>query len=104
MNCHVALMSLANGKAPGLDGIPVEVEVFQVSFRSGLVPQSCRRAVITLLLKKGDLQDPKNWRPVLLLSGDYKVLSNALALRLREVMPEVVHVDGTYYVPGRLII
>ncbi|KAI3355002.1 hypothetical protein L3Q82_004803 [Scortum barcoo] len=61
-----------------------------------------RRAVITLLPKKGDLQDLKNWRPVSLLCGDYKVLSKALALRLREVMAEVVHVDQTYCVPGRL--
>ncbi|KAI3376771.1 hypothetical protein L3Q82_000367 [Scortum barcoo] len=110
-------MSLANGKAPGIDGIPVEfykafrpvvgedmLEVFQESFQSGFLPQSCRRAVITLLPKKGDLQDLKNWRPVsLLCMGDYKVLSKALALRLREVMAEVVHVDQTYCVPGRLI-
>ncbi|KAI3359013.1 hypothetical protein L3Q82_015397 [Scortum barcoo] len=111
---HVALMSLANGKAPGIDGIPVEfykafwpvvgedmLEVFQESFQSGFLPQSCRRAVITLLPKKGDLQDLKNWRPVSLLCRDYKVLSKALALRLREVMAEVVHVDQTYCVPGR---
>ncbi|KAI3353889.1 hypothetical protein L3Q82_005097 [Scortum barcoo] len=32
---------------------------------------------------------------------DYEVLSKALALRLREVMAEVVHVDQTYCVPGR---
>ncbi|KAI3355008.1 hypothetical protein L3Q82_004797 [Scortum barcoo] len=62
---HVALMSLANGKAPGIDGIPVEfykafwpvvgedmLQVFQESFRSGFLPQSCRRAVITLLPKE----------------------------------------------------
>ncbi|KAI3369168.1 hypothetical protein L3Q82_026127 [Scortum barcoo] len=61
-------MSLDNGKAPGIDGIPVE---FYKAF----------------------------W-PVV---GDYKVLSKALALRLREVMAEVVHVDQTYCVPGRLI-
>uniref|UniRef100_A0A671TWB6 Reverse transcriptase domain-containing protein n=1 Tax=Sparus aurata TaxID=8175 RepID=A0A671TWB6_SPAAU len=113
---RVALMSLDNGKAPGIDGIPVDfyktfwpvvgedmLEVFQESFRSGLLPQSCRRAVITLLPKKGDLQDLKNWRPVSLLCRDYKVLSKALALRLREAMAEVVHVDQTYCVPGRLI-
>ena len=113
---HLALMSIANGKAPDIDGIPVDfykafwpvvgedmLEVFQESFRSGLLPQICRRAVITLLPKKGDLQDLKNWRPVSLLCGDYKVLSKALALRLREVMAEVVHVDQTYCVPGRLI-
>ena len=79
------------------------LEVFEGSFQSGLLPQSCRRAVVTLLPKKGDLQDLRNWRPVSLLCGDYKVLSKALALRLREVMTEVVHADQTYCVPGRLI-
>ncbi|KAI3351506.1 hypothetical protein L3Q82_020350 [Scortum barcoo] len=64
---HVALMNLAKGKAPGIDGIPVD------------------------------------FYKALLAGGDYKVLSKALALRLREVMAEVVHVDQTYCVPGRLI-
>ncbi|KAI3363987.1 hypothetical protein L3Q82_001582 [Scortum barcoo] len=67
---HVALTSLANGKAPGIDGIPVD---FYKAFLDG--------------------------------GGDYKVLSKALALRLREAMAEVVHVDQTYYcVPGRLAV
>nr|BAC82606.1 pol-like protein [Takifugu rubripes] len=113
---YVALMSLANGKAPGIDGIPVEfykafwsvvgkdmLEVFLESWRTGLLPRSCRRAIITLLPKKGDLQDLKNWRPVFLLCGDYKILSKALAIRLREAMAEVIHVDQTYCVPGRRI-
>ena len=66
---HVTLMSLANGKAPGIDGLPVDfcksfwpllgwdmLEVFQDSFQGGRLPLSCRRAVITLLPEKGDLQ------------------------------------------------
>ena len=53
--------------------------------------------------KKGDLQDLKNWRPVSLLCGDYKILSKVLASRLREEMSEVIHVDQGYCVPGRLI-
>lgn len=113
---HTALMSLANEKAPGIDGLPVEfyksfwpvlgedmLEVFQDSLNRGQLPLSCRRAVITLLPKKGDLQLLKNWRPVSLLCGDYKILSKALALRLREVVGEVIHVDQTYCVPGRSI-
>ena len=59
--------------------------------------------MITLLPNKGNLQNLKNWRPVSLLSRDYKVLLKALALRLREVMAEVVHVDQTYCAPSRLI-
>ncbi|KAI3355855.1 hypothetical protein L3Q82_004225 [Scortum barcoo] len=50
----------------------------------GRLPLSCRRAVITLLPKKGDLQELKNWRPVSLLCTDYKIMSKVLASRLRE--------------------
>ncbi|KAI3357946.1 hypothetical protein L3Q82_016322 [Scortum barcoo] len=71
---HAALMSLQNGKAP----------VIMDCLETGRLPLSCRRAVITLLPKKGDLQELKNWRPVSLLCTDYKILSKVLACRLRE--------------------
>lgn len=48
-------------------------------WEEGFLPQSCRRAVLTLLLKKDDLQDIKNWWPDSLLCTDYKVLSKVLA-------------------------
>ncbi|KAK0146916.1 Transposon TX1 uncharacterized protein [Merluccius polli] len=101
---HAALQGMDGGKSPGLDGLPVEfyktfwkelgqdlLEVFNESFRDLTLPLSCRRAVITLLPKKGDLTDIKNWRPVSLLCTDYKILSKALADRLRRVMDEVLH-------------
>lgn len=69
----------------------------------GQLPLSCRRAVLTLLPKKGDLTDIKNWRPVSLLCSDYKLLSKTLALRLSEVIEQVIHPDQSYYVPGRSI-
>ncbi len=64
---------------------------------------SSRRAVITLLPKKGDLLEVKNWRPVSLLCSDYKILSKALANRLAKIIDQVVHPDQTYCVPGRSI-
>ena len=90
---HRATMSLQSGKAPGIDGLPADffksfwdilgqdlLEVVNDSIVTGGLPLSCRRAVITLLPKKGDLQELKNWRPVSLLCTDYKILSKALAL------------------------
>ncbi len=44
---------------------------------NGQLPLSCRRAVLTLLPKKGDQNDITNWRPVSLLCTDYKLLSNS---------------------------
>ncbi len=73
------------------------------SLTNECLPLSCRRAVLTLLPKKGDLQFIKNWRPVSLLCTDYKLLSKVLASRLSKVMEQVVHPDQTYCIPGRLI-
>ena len=113
---HAALQGMEGGTAPGIDGLPVEfyktfwselgpdlLAVLNESLEDGLLPLSCRRAVITLLPKKGDLQDIRNWRPVSLLCTDLKIFSKALANRLRDVMGQVIHHDQTYCVPGRSI-
>ncbi|KAK3520620.1 hypothetical protein QTP70_028627 [Hemibagrus guttatus] len=88
-----------NGRASGIDGLPAEfykafwavigqdvLDVLRDSIRRGELPLSCRRAVPTLLPKKGDLTHLKNWRPVSLLCTDRKLLSKALASRLTKVM------------------
>ncbi len=59
--------------------------------------------VLTLLHKKGDLTEIKCWRPVSLLSSNYKLLSKTLANRIAGVMDGVVHPDQTYCVPRRSI-
>ncbi|KAJ1167464.1 hypothetical protein NDU88_007855 [Pleurodeles waltl] len=42
--------------------------------------------MITLLYKqKGDREDLKNWRSILLLNVDYKILAKAMANRLKKV-------------------
>ncbi|KAI4876819.1 hypothetical protein NFI96_007221, partial [Prochilodus magdalenae] len=113
---HAALQSMEGGTAPGIDGLPVEfykafwaelsadlLAVLNEAVAEGSLPLSCRRAVVTLLPKKGDLQNIKNWRPVSLLCTDLKVFSKALAIRMREAMGHVIHLDQTYCVPGRSI-
>lgn len=113
---HVALQSMDCGKAPGIDGLPIEfykvfwsvlgndlLSVLNDSLTGGLLPLSCRRAVITLLPKKGDLKEIKNYRPVSLLCSDLKLFSKALAIRLRNVVGQVIHHDQTYCVPNRSI-
>ncbi len=113
---YKALQGMESGKAPGIDGLPVEwyktfwaelkedlLEVLNESLAEGRLPLSCRRAVLTLLPKKGDLTDIKCWRPVSLLCSDYKLLSKALTNRLAGVMSCVIHPDQTYCVPGRSI-
>ncbi len=80
------------------------LSVLNESLTEGSLPLSCRRAVITLLPKKGNLQEIKNWRPVSLLCSDMKILSKALANRLKEVMNKLFIWIRTYCVPGRSIL
>ncbi|CAM2107583.1 unnamed protein product [Caretta caretta] len=111
-----ALRRMPTNKSPGMDGLTVEfyrafwdilgpdlVTVWAESLQSGVLPLSCRRAVLALLPKKGDLRDLRNWCPVSLLSTDYKIVAKAISLRLGSVMADVVHPDQTYTVPGRSI-
>ncbi|CAM2099897.1 unnamed protein product [Caretta caretta] len=60
---------------------------------------SLRRAVLALLPKKGDLRDLRNWRPISLLSTDYKIVTKAISLWLGSVLADVIHPDQTYTVP-----
>lgn len=64
---------------------------------------SQRRGIISLLFKKGDRTLLKNWRPITLLTTDYKILTKALANRLQKVLPSLVHTDQTASILGRTI-
>ncbi|CAM5166357.1 unnamed protein product [Eretmochelys imbricata] len=92
-----ALCRMPTNKSPGMDGLTVEfyhvfwdvlspdlVTVWAESLQSRVLPLSCRRAVLALLPKKGDLRDLQNWCPVSLLSTDYKIRckSNLAAARV----------------------
>ncbi|CAM2119617.1 unnamed protein product [Caretta caretta] len=104
-----ALRRMPTNKSPGMDGLTVEfyrtfwdilgpdlATVWAESLQGGVLPLSCRRAVLALLPKKGDLRDLRNWCPVLLLSTDYKIVAKAISLRLGSVMADVIHPDQTY--------
>ncbi len=106
----------SSGRSPGLDGLTSEFyktiwsligpdlhAVFLECEKSKILPLSCRRAVITLLPKKGDLGLLKNWRPISLLGIDYKILSKTLTNHLKEVMASIIDEDQSYCIPRRSI-
>ena len=79
------------------------METLIVSLDQGELPLSCRRAVLCLLPKKGDLQQITNWRPVSLLNTDYKIVSKVLAMRLKNVISLLIGKEQTYCIPDRSI-
>ena len=112
--CKRALDAMATGKSPGLDGLPAEfyqrfwsllgtdfVDVINFAYNHGQLSPSQRSGVITLIHKRGDRLDMKNWRPITLLCADYKIVAKAIANLLLGVIAKVTHSDQTCGVPGR---
>ncbi|CAH1233540.1 ZCCHC3 [Branchiostoma lanceolatum] len=113
---EAAVKGMENGKSPGSDGLPKEfyikfreiigpdfLEVLNEGLDVGQLSESQREGVISLLEKKGDQLNPANKRPISLLNVDYKILSKALANRLKNVIASVVHIDRSCGIPGRSI-
>jgi len=80
------------------------IEMINNCFHRGLLPGSLRHGVLTLLCKDEATSDNlSSWRPISLLNTDYKIISKALANRLKGVVGSVVHSDQTCAIPGRSI-
>ncbi|KAJ1213557.1 hypothetical protein NDU88_001191 [Pleurodeles waltl] len=95
-----ALSGMATGKAPGLDGLPVQfyhsysavllpqlLEILHEVRGEGLLPVHMREALIVMLLKPGkEVDNPSSYRPLSMLNIDVKLLTKVLASRLSRVV------------------
>ena len=108
------LKSMQNNKIPGNDGLTKEFyETFwnEIKMKSlkhakekGQLSISQRQAVIKLIEKKDrDKRYIKNWRPISLLNVDTKIISKALAAKLKKVLPTIISSNQTAYVNKRCI-
>ena len=60
--------------------------------------------IYTLIEKKDkDRRWIKNWRPISLVNVDVKIGSKAIAERLENVLPHIIHYDQNAFVKGRTI-
>lgn len=117
-----AINSFSSGKSPGIDGIPIEMykiffteikkpllESFNFSFQQGILSNSQREGVISVLLKQnpdGKYKDPKwlkNWRPLTLLCCDTRILSKCIALRIKNIIGDVINNNQAGFIKGRFI-
>lgn len=95
LNCRILLTVLASLWRR------IVLSFFLECFDIGTLPLSLQRAVITLIPKKGDLADTRNWRPVSLFGVDYKILSKALTNRLKLHISTIIHANQLYCIPKR---
>ena len=115
--CLSALKQLKNGKTPGIDGLSADFYKFFWSDIKQLVLASInhamvtnqlsldqRRGLISLVPKKDkDRLLLKNWRPIALLTTDYKLIAKCLAMRITKVIDKLIAPDQTGYIKGRYI-
>ena len=112
----LALSSMKNGSAPGLDGLPAEVfKVFWIdlkdlfisnikySFEKNTLTDSQTHGVIKLLYKgnNSNKEDLNNWRPLSLLNADYKITAKIFARRLCTVLDEIIEPGQYGFIKGR---
>ena len=83
-----AITSSAPGKAPGPDGLPIELwrkfkgelspllaRVYSAIGRLGHIPLDFLIGELTPFYKSGDLSDPSMYRPITLLNTDHRILA-----------------------------
>ncbi|GBG71943.1 hypothetical protein CBR_g10880 [Chara braunii] len=110
------LKTMAKGKSPGVDGLTVKfyvanwaafgpalVDIYNEVLVGGKLGKGMTHGVISVLFKKGDKAEVRNWRPISLLNVSYKILAKALARRLSRFLPELVEKDQGAFVQGRSI-
>lgn len=112
-----AVKSLNHNKCPGLDGLSVEFyivfwsklapflyELFQEIIQDDCLNDSSTEGVISLLDKPD--QNPlklTNWRPLTLLTVDYKIFAKIIANRVSPTLTYMVHPQQTGFVKNRYI-
>ena len=111
-----AIRRTATNKSPGPDGLPGEFyrayelmlidplrNAITEAQHSNRLPPSMLEGDITLIYKKKDPKDIRNYRPITLLNVDYKILTRILSDRLKQVCEATISAPQKGFVPGRQI-
>ena len=78
------------------------VDILNFAYEYGELSNSQNEAIITLIEKKDRVKRYlSNWRPISLISMDVKIGSKAIAKRLENILPNVIHHNQCAYVKGR---
>ena len=114
---HLAVKKMKAGASPGQDGLTVSFyrEFWGLvgnyvynsaisTFKNGSFSLDQCRGILKLILKK--LHNPgfvKNLRPIMLLNVDYKMVTKALAMRLKDIIPVLIDPDQKGFVKSQYL-
>ena len=104
-------------KAPGPDGFTMAffhhcwsvvekdvMDVFDFFHRHSMFERSLNASFLTLIPKKSNAVNIKDFRPISLVGSVYKLLSKVLANRLRAVLDKLISETQNSFVGGRQIL
>ena len=112
----LALKKMKNGSSPGSDGITtgflkffwvklkhMVLKAINAAYSKGEMSITQRKAIITLIHKGKNLprDNLNNWRPISLTNTDYKLLAKCLAIRLDNVISDIIDEDQVGFIKGR---
>jgi len=111
-----ALDSMGDLKAPGMDGMPalffkqywdtvgadVTREVKKL-LQGGEMQKGWNETVVVLIPKVSNPERLKDLRPIGLCNVVYKIASKVLSNNLKFILPEIIALNQSAFVPGRMI-
>ena len=111
------IQSFHGDKSPGPDGFPMAffqacwgivksdlLGVFRHFYANGQFKKSLNATFITLIPKKQTAREIRDFRPISLVGGVYKIIAKVLANRLRSVMGNIISTSQNAFVRERQIL
>ena len=115
--CYKTIQTFSINKSPGNDGLTIEfyqqfwkniktilIKTYHEAAEDGEFSTSQKQSVIKLINKKNkDKTLLTNWRPLSLMNVDMKIFCKTIAIRLKNIMPKIIHYNQSAFVQGRYI-